>query len=170
MVLFSCVISTIMVLFSYIMVLFSSIIVLFSSILVCSSHPLWPSYIFAVQKLPIVLTCEVKTGTAALASIYIICMNTLDHLTMTQCIIQSLTQPQTTNLQSMQNSLQGAVCGFFTGMPMPQACTAHVFIAFFVLDICDRFSIQPYLSVSTYNALFHPFILIRSHTYTHTYT
>ena len=55
----------------------------------------------SVQKLPIVLTCEVKTGTAALASIYIICMNTLDHLTMTQCIIQSLTQPQTTNLQSM---------------------------------------------------------------------
>ena len=52
---------------------------------------------------------------------------------------------------------------------MPQACTAHAFIAFFALDICDRFSIQPYLSVSTYHALFHPFILIRSHTYTHTH-
>ena len=87
---------------------------------------------------------------------------------MTQSIIQSLTQPQTINLQSMQNSLLGAVGGFFTGTP--QVCIAHIFITFFVLDICDRFSIQPYLSVSTYNALFHPFILIRSHTYTHTYT
>ena len=70
-------------------------------LLVCSVNGQPASYIFAVQKLPIVLTCEVKTGTAALASIYIICTSTLDHLTMTQCIIQSLTQPQTTNLQSM---------------------------------------------------------------------